>query len=64
MKKLTESHLKNIKKLINKEKIELKKIIVFIMFSIMVTLHMMVLKILDICLMKRKMKMLMMSDIF
>ena len=58
MKKLTESQVKSIKeKLIKSQnelirKIELKKIMIFIMLGILAALHIMVLKILDICLMK------------
>ena len=43
---------------------ELKKKMIFIMLGIMVALHIMVLKILDICLMNMKMKMLKISDIY
>ena len=62
MKELTELQVKIIKEKLIKSKnelirkIELKKIMIFIMLGIMVALHIMVLKILDICLMKMKMK--------
>ena len=62
MKELTELQVKIIKEKLIKSKnelirkIELKKLMIFIMLGIMVALHIMVLKILDICLMKMKMK--------
>ena len=64
LKKSQESQEKNTKEkliefqneLIRKNRI--KKIMIFIILSIMVALHVMVLKILDICLVKMKMKML------